>query len=274
MTTRQIARLDGVCVNIGGRRILSDISFSVPEGSAVALVGETGSGKSMTCRVLSGLLGRIGGEIVSGEAEFAGRSVVGYAERDWERIRGTEVALIPQSSMSSLNPVRTVASQLREAVRVIDPQRDTPDHLRELLDAVRLRDPERVLRSYAHELSGGMRQRVMIALALIGRPKLLIADEPTTALDVIVQRDILELISDLQRSQGLSLVLVTHDLGVARYLADGVVVMNKGKIVEKGAVTRTLVTPRHPYTKALLAAGPIHAEPGTRLPVLESEVAS
>lgn len=243
-------------VAIGGDVVLQDVTFSVRRGECVALVGETGSGKTMTTRVLTGLLGRSGGRVIGGEVIFDGHDLVAAKDAVWRQIRGRRVGLIPQSSLASLNPVVKVGRQLDETIRTLTPNRDVRERSRELLDMVRLPRTPDVTRLYPHELSGGMRQRVMIALALAGSPDLLIADEATTALDTTIQRGILELISHLRESAGLAVLFVTHDLGLVRRFTDSVAVMYSGSVVESGPTASVLTCASHPYTRSLIAATP------------------
>jgi oligopeptide/dipeptide ABC transporter ATP-binding protein len=257
--------ITGLGVEIGGLPVLSDVSLSLPSHGVLGLVGETGSGKSLTCRALMGLLPRIGGEVVAGSITFNGTTLTGLDERGWSQVRGSQIGFVPQASLNALDPVMTVAAQLREAVRHLDPDANVKARSLELLDLVRLPDPQGVLRRYPHELSGGMRQRVMIALALAGRPRLLLADEPTTALDVTVQKAILEVFADLRVATGMSLLLVTHDLGVVADVADTVAVMYGGTVVELGNARQVMSEPSHPYTAALLGARPTTRAPGERL---------
>jgi oligopeptide/dipeptide ABC transporter ATP-binding protein len=255
----------GLAVEIGGLPVLSDVSLSLPSHGVLGLVGETGSGKSITCRALVGLLGRINGRVVAGSAQFDGQALHTLDERGWSQVRGRQIGFVPQASLNALDPVMTIGKQLREAVRILDPGTDVKVRSIELLDLVRLPDPHEVLRRYPHELSGGMRQRVMIALALAGRPRLLLADEPTTALDVTVQKAILEVFADLRTATGMSLLLVTHDLGVVADVADTVAVMYGGTVVELGSTQQVMSSPSHPYTAALLGARPTNREQGERL---------
>jgi oligopeptide/dipeptide ABC transporter ATP-binding protein len=252
--SNELVELNEVGVDLGGRRLLTSVSFSLASGSSLGIAGETGSGKSMTCRLLTGLLGRMGGRVVEGSARLLGRDLADLSERDWQDVRGHEVALVPQNSLSALNPVRRVGSQMTEAIRLLDPASNPRTRALELLEEVQMPDPAGVLRLYPHELSGGMRQRVMIALALTGHPRLLVADEPTTALDVAVQRAILDLLGEVRRQAGMALILVSHDLAVVQVVAEYVAIMYSGGVVEFGPTHSVLSHPRHPYTRALLDA--------------------
>lgn len=251
-----LLRFDHVSARIGNRTLLRDVVLEVPAGGSLGIVGETGSGKSLSCRAMMGLLDRIGGEIVGGTAEFDGIDLRDLDRDGWRKLRGRRIGLVPQMSLSSLDPVRRIGSQLDETVRALKGREKARERSVELLESVEIPRVEEVLTLYPHELSGGMRQRVMIALALAGHPELLIADEATTALDVTIQRTILELLSRLRRELGMALVVVTHDLGVVEEVCDSVAVMYAGSTVETGAVGQILSAPAHPYTRALIAADP------------------
>ena len=237
----------------GVYRAVDGVSFSLEKGETLGLVGESGSGKSVTCYSLMGLVPQPPGRIESGKAMFDGIDLLHCPPRDLRAIRGKRIAMIFQDPMTSLNPYLRISEQLIEPLLIHEKISRTDALARGLamLQAVGINDAEKRMRSYPHEFSGGMRQRVMIAMALIARPEILIADEPTTALDVTVQAQILELIKKLQGELGMAVIFVTHDLGVVSGLCDRVQVMYAGRIVET-ADTRTLFrTPRHPYTKAL-----------------------
>lgn len=257
--------ITGLGVEIAGLPVLSEVSLALPSHGVLGLVGETGSGKSLTCRALMGLLPRIGGKVSDGSITFDGTTLTGLDESGWARVRGRQIGFVPQASLNALDPVMTVGEQLREAVSHLDSGAEVKARCLELLELVRLPQPQEVLRRYPHELSGGMRQRVMIALALAGRPRLLVADEPTTALDVTVQKAILEVFADLRTSTGMSLLLVTHDLGVVVDVADSVAVMYGGTVVEFGSAREVMTNPSHPYTAALLGARPATRTLGERL---------
>jgi len=250
-------------VRVGGQELLTHVDFELEAGTCLSLVGESGSGKSLTCRAITGTMPRIGGEICGGSVVLDGDELVGVPEREWRRIRGRRVALVPQASLSSLDPVMTIGRQLAETIKRHDRGANVRERTLELLRQVALPNPELVAKSYPHELSGGMRQRVVIALAIAPRPTLLLADEPTTALDVTVQRGILELLRDLCKAQSISLVLVTHDLAVVESIADRVAIVYAGMTIEEGSVRDVFDNPRHPYTRALLAARPA-LDDGTR----------
>ncbi len=241
---------------------VDDVSFDVGTGETLALVGESGSGKSTIALALMRLLPP-GGRATSGQVVLAGTDLGTLDEAAMDRVRGAKMALIFQEPMSALNPVRTIGSQLVEALEVHG--RTDGDARRaalEVLARVRMDDPARRFDQFPHELSGGLRQRAMIAIALSCRPALVIADEPTTALDVTLQAEILNLLRELKRDFGLSLLLVTHDLGVVAHTADRVAVMYAGRIVEQGPVRAVFRAPAHPYTQMLLRAMP-GAAPGT-----------
>jgi peptide/nickel transport system ATP-binding protein len=242
----------------GPCRVVDGLSFDVRPAETLAIAGESGSGKSMTALALMGLLPRTTARVAAGRALFEGSDLLALAEPAMRRRRGRDLAMIFQEPMTSLNPVMTVGSQLVEAVRTNDPSggADLRGTARALLDRVRISDAGRRLTQYPHELSGGMRQRVMIAMALAGRPKLLIADEPTTALDVTVQAQILQLIRNLQQEIRAAVILITHDMGVVAEMADRVVVMRDGRKVEEAPVRRLFAAPRAGYTAELLAAAP------------------
>jgi oligopeptide/dipeptide ABC transporter ATP-binding protein len=253
-----------LAIDLGGYRPVRNVTFSIEPGACLGLVGETGCGKSMTCRAIIGLLPRIGARVSGGEILFQGTDLARLNSGGWRKVRGRGISFVPQSSMSSLNPVRSVGSQLTETIAAIDRAAEPKERALELLTQVHIDRPAEVLRRYPHELSGGMRQRVMIALALAGRPKLLVADEPTTALDVTVQREILALLKEIRATSGMALLLVSHDLGVVRSVADTVAVMYAGMLVETGPAGEAISAPRHPYTGALINARPTAAA-GSRL---------
>ena len=248
----------GVRFHQDGRVIdaVRGVSFSVGKGETVALVGESGSGKSVTALATVSLLPD--SALVTGSVRYNGAEMVGAAEPDLRRVRGNDISFIFQEPMTSLNPLHTIQTQLGESLALH--QGLTGDAARariiELLNKVGIREAESRLDAYPHQLSGGQRQRVMIAMALANGPDLLIADEPTTALDVTIQAQILKLLADLKRTEGLSLLFITHDLGVVRRIADRVCVMQGGEIVEQGPAAQIFAAPQHPYTQKLLAAEP------------------
>ncbi len=251
-------------VRIGHRRVVADVSFQLNAGETLAIVGESGSGKSMTARAICGLVGRTaGGKIESGRILLAlsdGHTIDLCASNEtvFRAIRGREVSLISQDPLMSLNPVLTCGSQIAEAVRIHQRLGRVAAWARaiELLDLVHIRRPEDRVRDYPHQLSGGMRQRVAIAIAIACEPRVLIADEPTTALDVTVKRRVLELLEELKERLGMSMLFISHDLGVVADIAQRVVVMKDSRVVEAGTIAEVLEAPRAAYTKMLLASVP------------------
>jgi oligopeptide/dipeptide ABC transporter ATP-binding protein len=244
------------------------VSFSIAAGETVGLVGESGSGKSVTCRSVLRLVPRPG-EIIGGSVRFDGRDVLALSSRELRALRGAEISMIFQDPMSSLNPVYTVGDQLTEPLRLQRglSRRAARAEATQLLDRVGIPSPRERLSAYPHELSGGMRQRVMIAIAISCRPKLLLADEPTTALDVTIQDQILSLLLELQAEEGMAILLVSHDLGVIAQTCDRVCVMYGGYVVEQAPTVELFGRPKHPYTAALLKAVPEFAleQEGRRL---------
>ncbi len=254
---------------IGLKRILDKVSFDLAAGETLCLAGESGSGKSVTSLAIMGLLSKASLRVTSGEIHLGHRDLTRASERQMRAIRGGDIATIFQEPMTSLNPVMTVGAQLTEAIREHRANlTESPETVaRQMLDAVHMTDPARRLTQYPHELSGGMRQRVMIAMALSCRPKVLIADEPTTALDVTVQAQILTLMRELRREFQTSILMITHDMGVVAEMADRVAIMKSGRIVEQGAVIDIFERPTDPYTQQLLAAVPrLGAHAGTDAP--------
>jgi oligopeptide/dipeptide ABC transporter ATP-binding protein len=239
-------------------KAVDGVSFDVRTGETVAVVGESGSGKSVTALSIMRLIMWPPGRIVAGRVKFAGRDLLSLADDEMRRVRGRDIGMVFQEPMTSLNPVLTIGRQLTEALE--HHLAMTPEQARrravELLGLVGIAEPQRRLRQYPHHFSGGMRQRVMIAMALACEPKLIIADEPTTALDVTIQAQILELMKDLSRRLGVALIIITHNLGVVARYADRVNVMYAGRIVESGAARDIYYRPRHPYTHALLRSVP------------------
>jgi len=243
----------------GSQSIAVDgVSFDIMPGEVVALVGESGSGKSVTANSILKLLPYPAASHPSGEILFEDKDMLNLPERELRAVRGNDITMIFQEPMTSLNPLHTIERQIGEILELHQAMTGTQARARilELLLQVGIRDPEKRLKAYPHELSGGQRQRVMIAMALANRPKLLIADEPTTALDVTVQAQILELLRNLKEQHSMSMLFITHDLGIVRKFADRVCVMTKGKIVETGPVEQVFSTPQHAYTRHLLAAEP------------------
>ncbi len=234
------------------------VSFDIPKGECLALVGESGSGKSVTALSILRLLPYPAAHHPSGSIEFQGRDLLKLPEREMREVRGDNISIVFQEPMTSLNPLHTIEKQIGEILLLHRGLTGAKARERtlEVLTQVGIPDPETRLKSYPHQLSGGQRQRVMIAMALANEPDLLIADEPTTALDVTVQAQIIALLKDIQSRLGMSLLFITHDLGIVRKIAQQVCVMKDGKIVEHGAVEEVFTSPQHPYTQALLAAEP------------------
>lgn len=241
-----------------GKNISVDhVSFHVDRGEVVCIVGESGCGKSVTSLSIMGLLGK-GGAVVDGSVLFDGKNLLAMKEKELDQIRGDEMTMIFQDPLTSLNPVFTVGSQLTESIRIHMhlSKGQARDRAIELLTKVGMPDAEHVIRKYPHTLSGGMRQRVMIAMALSCNPKFLIADEPTTALDVTIQAQIISLLKELQQEIKMSMILITHDIGLVANTADRVIVMYAGQIIEEAAAEEIFAHPKHPYTQALLNTVP------------------
>ena len=236
---------------------VNDVSFQIARGETLGLVGESGSGKSVTAFSVLRLL-QPPGRITAGKVLFEGQDLLELSEREMREVRGAKISLIFQEPMTALNPVMRVGDQIAEALSVhgLATRAAAKQRAIELLEAVKIPDPSRRVRDYPHQLSGGMRQRVMIAIALACRPPLIIADEPTTALDVTIQAQVLDLLRELKAKYNLALLLITHDFGVIAEMADRVAVMYRGQIVEHGAVRQILRAPEHEYTRSLLAAVP------------------
>lgn len=234
------------------------VSFQVEKGKVLGIVGESGSGKSITSLSIMRLIPKPNGKIESGSVYFHGEDLLRKSEKEMRKIRGNRIAMIFQEPMTSLNPVFKVGNQLGEALTLHQSMRgkENTDKCLEILRSVRIPDPERVINMYPHELSGGMRQRVMIAMAMLCDPELMIADEPTTALDVTIQAQILKLLRELQQQKQMSIMFITHDLGVIAEIADRVAVMYAGRIVEEADVDDLIEHPVHPYTAGLIEAIP------------------
>jgi oligopeptide/dipeptide ABC transporter ATP-binding protein len=260
--------------DVDGRSLpaVDHVTFEVREGETLGLVGESGCGKSVTALSILRLV-QPPGRIAGGAIHFRGRDLLRLAERDMRRVRGAEISLIFQEPMTALNPVFTIGDQVAEALIVHDKasRKDAMRRAVELLDAVKIGEPERRVHDYPHQLSGGMRQRVLIAMALACNPSLVIADEPTTALDVTIQAQILDLLREMKARFNLSLLLITHDLGVIAETADRVMVMYAGRIVEEGPVRAIFRDAKHPYTRGLLASIP-GGTPGARLRAIQGSV--
>jgi microcin C transport system ATP-binding protein len=249
-----------VAFGTGARQTLAvdRVSFDIAPGETVALVGESGSGKSVTALSILKLLPYPQAHHPSGSVSFKGRDLLPLSEREMRRVRGDDITIVFQEPMTSLNPLHTIETQIGEILLLHRGLTGAAARRRtlEVLTQVGIPEPETRLGSYPHQLSGGQRQRVMIAMALANEPDLLIADEPTTALDVTVQAQIIKLLQDIQQRLGMSLLFITHDLGIVRKIAQRVCVMKDGVIVEHGDVARVFAAPTHPYTRALLAAEP------------------
>jgi peptide/nickel transport system ATP-binding protein len=255
----------------GWVRPVNEVSLHIDEGASLGLVGESGSGKTMLSLALMGLLPP--GARVSGEASLTAQSstkkLMALTERQWRDVRGGEIAMVFQEPMTSLNPVMRIGAQIEEAIRAHQPKLETKEAKRRAIDALRraaVPEPEARAEQFPHQLSGGLRQRAMIAMALAAGPRLLIADEPTTALDVTVQKQILDLLDQLRHELKLGLLFITHDLGVVAQVAQRVAVMYAGRIIEEGPAREVLTMPRHPYTQGLLKASPT-LKRGTLTPI-------
>jgi len=251
------------------------IDLTLQPGESLALVGESGSGKSATALALARLLPEPPATIRAAEMKLAGHDVLSLKPAELRKIRGKEIAYIFQEPTTSLNPVLTIRTQIGEALALHRPDVSKADRDAEIvrwLDKVGIVQPEKRLRAYPHELSGGMQQRVMIAMALCCRPKLLIADEPTTALDVTIQKQIMDLLADLRKELGMSIILITHNLSIIRSVADRLAVMFRGQIVETGPVDEILRNPQHAYTKALLSCIPRMGPKQPRLQAIDYEL--
>jgi oligopeptide/dipeptide ABC transporter ATP-binding protein len=258
----------------GEIRAVDGVTFDIKAGQTVGLVGESGCGKSVTALSIVRLLARGIGRIAGGEILYDGKDLACLAEEEIRHIRGNEISMIFQEPMTSLNPVMTVGHQIAETVRQHQKasRREARNRAIEMLGLVKIPEAQKRMKSYPHELSGGQRQRVMIAMALACTPKLLIADEPTTALDVTIQAQILELIGELQQEFGMAVLLITHDLGIVAERADEVAVMYAGKIVERAKPEIIFAQPRHPYTVGLLNSMPGRGVPKKRLQAIPGMV--
>jgi peptide/nickel transport system ATP-binding protein len=257
----------------GWVRPVNEVSLRIGAGESLGLVGESGSGKTMLSLALMGLLppgARVSGEAkLAAQAQASTKNLTTLSEREWRDVRGGEIAMVFQEPMTSLNPVMRIGAQIEEAIRAHQPKLKADEVKREAIDALRLAavpEPEARAEQFPHQLSGGLRQRAMIAMALAAGPRLLIADEPTTALDVTVQKQILDLLDRLRRELKLGLLFITHDLGVVAQVAERVAVMYAGRIIEEGPARNVLAKPLHPYTQGLLRASPT-LKRGTLTPI-------
>lgn len=258
----------------GGRltEAVKGVSFDVGKAESVAIVGESGSGKSVTAMSLARLLPQDGSCEVSGRVLFDSKNIFQMGSKELRALRGGKIAYVFQEPSTSLNPVFSVGEQIAEAVRLHRPEvKDVRACVVEALEEVGIRRAAERYSAYPHELSGGMQQRVMIAMALSCRPRLLVADEPTTALDVTIQKQIIDLLKEILKNRGMSLILITHNFGIIKGLCSRVLVMFRGRIVESGATEEILYSPKHPYTKALIACIPRLGRPGERLVSIDYE---
>lgn len=259
----------------GKIKALRGIDLKIEPGEIWGIVGESGCGKSVTAHALMGLLPKEIATVEAGSSiTFLGKDLLQYKTKDWQNLRGQDIAMIFQDPMTSLNPVLSIGKQLKEAIASHNIMTEAQLKARavELLDMVGIPSPEKRLSAYPHQFSGGMRQRVVIAIALASNPKLLIADEPTTALDVTVQAKILELLKDLNRQLGMAIILISHDLGVVANLTDKVAIMYAGEIVETGSIEDIFYNPHHPYTKGLLQSIPkVNSSPDEPLYMIKGQ---
>lgn len=264
--------------SIGGQvyNAVDDVSFTLDQGKIVCIVGESGCGKSVLSLSIMNLLPKENGKVVGGEILFEGKNLANLTEAEMNKIRGNDIAMIFQEPMTALNPVFSIGFQLQEVLfnHLKISKEEARKKSVELLKQVGISRPEKILDEYPHQLSGGMRQRVMIAMAIANRPKLLIADEPTTALDVTIQAQILDLLKEIQQKVDMSVLMITHDLGVVAEMAEEVIVMYAGQIVEKGSVDEIFHNPKHPYLTALLNSIPRLGEAKERLESIKGIVPS
>ncbi len=265
-TRLAIEGLRAISLRDGNRPILRDASLTIGIGEVHGLVGESGAGKSSIAKAILGIIpSQI--KVTRGRIEFEGADLLSLSSKALRAVLGRDIALVAQDPLTALNPARRIDAQLTDGLRLKRglSKREAWQRAKEALDEVQIRDPERVLASYPHQLSGGMRQRVLIAAAFALEPKLVVADEPTTALDVSVQKQILRLIRGLQERHGTSVIFVSHDLGVVAQICDRVTVLYMGKVMEQGTTAQVLENPLHPYTRALIAANPRYDRPDTGL---------
>ncbi len=253
-------------------KAVQDISFSIDKGRVLAVVGESGSGKSVTGLSLTGLLPPPPVCRVQGQVFYQGKNLLQCSSKELRRYRGRHIAYIFQEPGTALNPVFTIGYQLAEAIRLHRPEvKDMRKEIIKALDMVHIHQPEKRFQDYPHQLSGGMQQRVMIAMALACRPRLLVADEPTTALDVTIQAQIMDLLKEIRDKLGMSIMLITHNFGIVSGFAHHVAVMLRGRIVEQGDALQIMKNPAHPYTRALIGCIPLLGRKLRRLPTIESE---
>ena len=269
-----LLRVDNLAIQFGSRtdpvKAVDGISFEINAGETLAVVGESGSGKSVSALALTRLLSSPPARYVSGTIEYEGRDILKLPKRELRHLRGKQIAYIFQEPGSSLNPVFTIGFQIREAIELHRPEvTNVTAEIVAALDKVGIRDAARRLNDYPHQLSGGMQQRVMIAMALACQPKLLVADEPTTALDVTIQKQIMDVLKDLKKSSNMAIMLITHNFGLVADFADRVVVMFRGKIVESGQTAEILRNPQHAYTRALIDCVPKLGQKQRRLKVID-----
>jgi len=274
LTETPILAIDGLQIDAGTRPVVEDLSLTIAPGEMLGLVGESGCGKSVTALAIMRLLATPPMHIRKGAVRFGGRELLGLSEPEMEGLRGDDIAMIFQEPMTSLNPVFTVGDQIAEALRLHRGMgaKAAMAEAANLLTLVGIPAAGEAVTRYPHQLSGGQRQRVMIAMALACEPELLIADEPTTALDVTVQAQILDLLDELRRNRGMAVLLITHDLGVVSQYCDRVAVMYGGRIVEVAPSVELFAHPRHRYSAALLATIPAANPPGTELPAIAGSV--
>ena len=266
----EILKVTDLCTSFftpaGEVKAVNGISFSLDAGKVLGIVGESGSGKSVTAYSILQILANPG-KIIGGSVKFRGQELVGASKEEMGKIRGNKISIIFQDPMTSLNPVYTIGNQLMEAIMLHTDRNKEQARARaiEMLELVGVNEPEKRIKQYPHEFSGGMRQRVMIAMALACEPDILIADEPTTALDVTIQAQILDLMKDLQKKLGMAIIMITHDLGVVAEMCDEVIVMYAGEVCERGTADEIFYNPKHEYTKGLMRSIPTVSDDETRL---------
>ena len=269
---QNLLKIDNLCISINKNDIIKDVSIQINKGEMIGLVGESGCGKSLTALSIIKLIDENVMKVKSGEIQFLGKNLLSKTEKELEKIRGKEISMIFQEPMTSLNPVFSIGDQINEVLFIHNnlSKKMATDKTIDLLSKVGIPRPQTSYKKYPHQLSGGQRQRVMIAMALACSPKLLIADEPTTALDVIVQSQILNIINSLRRELNMSVLLITHDLGLVQDFCDRVYVMYDGKILENADSVKLFKSPQHQYTKDLLMTRPAANPPGKRLPIIKN----